>query len=247
FLSWFIMYLILLPVFLFVLYIGFTKWTTSQSSASGGLSHSDVFTLNMVAMELISVAGSCVTCYGFLSLNEGVAGFGGDTVIATMTGQMLFHSLTCVERYLAVVHPVIYLRLRKGGGVTIRNICIIFVWAFSVTYTLLYRVLNNYLFFVMAGLVLHFALLPLVAYCSVYVLCVLIRPKPGEQGGRKKQMDHSKRSTVYTMVAILGILLLRLITNLTNNSLLLHPHPWISDVCVILLSSVWPALPSSLV
>ncbi|KAJ0006100.1 hypothetical protein NQD34_013373, partial [Periophthalmus magnuspinnatus] len=211
FLSWFIMYLLLLPVFLFVLYIGFTKWTTSQSSASGGLSHSDVFTLNMVAMELISVAGSCITCYGFLSLNEGVAGFGEDTIVSTMTGQMLFHSLTCVERYLAVVHPVIYLRLRKGGGVTIRNICIIFVWAFSVTYTLLYRVIECHLFYVLSGLVLHFALLPLVAYCSVYVLCVLIRPKPGEQGWAKKQMDHSKRSTVYTMVAILGILLLRLI------------------------------------
>uniref|UniRef100_A0AAV2KML0 G-protein coupled receptors family 1 profile domain-containing protein n=1 Tax=Knipowitschia caucasica TaxID=637954 RepID=A0AAV2KML0_KNICA len=128
FLSWFIIYLLMLPLFLFVLYIGFNKWKKPQSSASGGLNHSDVFTLNMVTMEIISVVGTCVACYGFMKLNSEITSFGGDTVITTMTGQTLFHSLTCVERYLAVVHPVVYLRLKRGGGVIIKNISIIFVW-----------------------------------------------------------------------------------------------------------------------
>ncbi|KAJ4945170.1 hypothetical protein JOQ06_013706, partial [Pogonophryne albipinna] len=39
-------------------------------------------------------------------------------------GESLFHVLTCLERYLAVVRPIIYLRLRNVQGVRIRNISI---------------------------------------------------------------------------------------------------------------------------
>ncbi|KAJ0006102.1 hypothetical protein NQD34_013375, partial [Periophthalmus magnuspinnatus] len=210
-----IMYLLLLPVFLFVLYIGFSKRTTSQSSASGGLSHSDVFTLNIVAMEIICVFGSFFTCYGFLWDHREALELGGGVVITTTTiGQMLFHSLTCVERYLAVVRPVTYLRLRRGGGVTIRHICITFVWfssLFCCSLSFLASLSNRIhvrVFYSITGFVGSTALVPLVIYCSVSVLCVLIRPKPGEGGGDRWQIDQSKRTTVYTMLAILGALLL---------------------------------------
>ncbi|KAI3376422.1 hypothetical protein L3Q82_016443 [Scortum barcoo] len=61
-------------------------------------SHSDFFTLHMAALELISELGSA------------------------------FHILTCVERYLAVVHPVTYLGLKQSGGIRIRNISTGCVW-----------------------------------------------------------------------------------------------------------------------
>lgn len=124
FTAWFSVYLLLLPLFLLVLYVGFNKWKSPQSSASGGLSHSDVFTLHMVAMETISLTGSCVACCGFYMMNADITAVGGDTVVTTTIAHVLFHALTCVERYLAVVHPVTYLRLRREGGVTVRNVSI---------------------------------------------------------------------------------------------------------------------------
>uniref|UniRef100_A0AAV2KK15 Uncharacterized protein n=1 Tax=Knipowitschia caucasica TaxID=637954 RepID=A0AAV2KK15_KNICA len=117
---WLLVYVFFLPVFLFVLYIGFNKWKKPQSS--GGLSHSDVITLNMTSMEMVNIIGSFVALFGYYGSSKMALRVGVNTVFGTMTGQTLFHSLTSVERYLAVVHPVTYLRLKRGGGVIIKNI-----------------------------------------------------------------------------------------------------------------------------
>lgn len=59
---WFIVYLLFLPLFLFVLYIGFRKWQKQRCLTTGNISHSDVFTFHMVAMEMTSMVGACVVC-----------------------------------------------------------------------------------------------------------------------------------------------------------------------------------------
>ncbi|KAK2899526.1 hypothetical protein Q8A73_012655 [Channa argus] len=79
-------------------------------------SHSDILTYHSAAMELICVLGTSI------------------------------HILTCVERYLAIVHPVIYVGLRQSRGVRIRNVSI-----------------------------------------GLSVLCVLIRPGPGNMGVNREQ------------------------------------------------------------
>ncbi|TNN38146.1 hypothetical protein EYF80_051684 [Liparis tanakae] len=78
--------LLILPLCVYVIYLGFQRWRQQRSGTT--MSHSDVFTFHMVVVELF------------------------------------FHTLTCVERYLAVVHPVTYLGLKKGKGIRLRNISI---------------------------------------------------------------------------------------------------------------------------
>ncbi|KAI9531408.1 hypothetical protein NQZ68_041619 [Dissostichus eleginoides] len=118
----YVVYILLIPLFIFVLYIGFQRWRKCGSATT--TSHTDVFTFHMVILELIGVVGYTIYCYGIYSNQKCLIKVGTYVFSINLPGQTLFHLLTCVERYLAVVHPVIYLRLRQGGGVRIRNISI---------------------------------------------------------------------------------------------------------------------------
>ncbi|KAI9524359.1 hypothetical protein NQZ68_018096 [Dissostichus eleginoides] len=174
--------LLILPICIFALYLGFQRWR-QQSSTSSTTSHSDIFTFHMVLMELVDYIGSTLRIYAWY-------------------GRAYFHVLTCVERYLAVVHPVTYLSLKGQRGVRIRNICI-----------------------------------------GMSVLCVLIRPRPGEQGGDRTIVDQSKRRAFYTIVAILGVLLFRSCGNMA----LVVLNVFNEGICVMVVSESWFTLPSSLV
>lgn len=46
--------------------------------------------------------------------------------------RLLFHRLTCVEQYVVVMHPLIYLNLKTQRGVSTRNAIIAFVWLLSI-------------------------------------------------------------------------------------------------------------------
>ncbi|KAK7910074.1 hypothetical protein WMY93_014758 [Mugilogobius chulae] len=105
-----------------------------SNSMSMSISHSDVFTFHMMMLEMLLVLASALFIYGFYSKTDLITNIGILLVILCVTGQTNFHCLTCVDRYLAVVHPITYLRLKKRGGVTIRNIGIGVAWLLSCIY-----------------------------------------------------------------------------------------------------------------
>ncbi|KAK2863359.1 hypothetical protein Q5P01_002892 [Channa striata] len=114
---------LLLPLSLLVLFLGVQRWRRQRSFAT--TSHSDIFTYNSAALELIYVLGVisyyCGKEFRVLELMTlGYLYF----FSPVLPGETCFHILTCVERYLAVVHPVTYLTLRQSGGVRIRNISV---------------------------------------------------------------------------------------------------------------------------
>lgn len=120
-------------------------------------------------------------------------------------GDVWFNILTCVERYLAVVHPLIYLGLKHERGARIRNISIACVWLLSIG---MMGATAPYL----PGLpiapyvsTLVFASV-VVSFCSLSSLCGLIRPGPGDKGGEKKKVDQSKQRAFFTILAITGML-----------------------------------------
>lgn len=123
----------------------------------------------------------------------------------------MFHVLTCVEHFLAVVHPITYLSLRKKRVIRIRNVIIGCIWLFSFGVTII-MVLEN------SSLVVDFFLLTssmiIMSFCSLSVLCALISPGPGDQGRDQERVDQSKQRAFYTTVVILVVLLLRCACNL---------------------------------
>ncbi|KAJ0006171.1 hypothetical protein NQD34_013444, partial [Periophthalmus magnuspinnatus] len=230
-----------LPLFLYVLYVGYKRHRNQRSASVS--SHSDVITFHTVALELCSIGFSCLYLTGYYTGPTSWSTVGGSVASLGLVGQVLFHCLTCVERYLAVVHPITYLRLKKKGGVTIRNISIGCVWLLSLGNTCLKNVESVY---VAVWFMLALLSVTVTGFCSVSVIRVLIRPRPGERGGNRRILDQSKRFALETVVTILSVLLPRfvvyLIRSIFNILQVLAPLR-----CTIAMCWLWFGLPSSLV
>ncbi|GLD68574.1 uncharacterized protein AKAME5_001988700 [Lates japonicus] len=211
------------------------------------MSNSDFFTYNMAVMELIGVLTDAMNFYSyFTSIHEifSVTSFLGFYV---WYGQMLFPVMTCVDRYVAVVHPITYLRLRQGVRVHIRNISTVCVWLLGFEGPGLQFLMEEYsnriviasacqmVFFLMAML-----------FCSLSVLRVLIRPRPGEVGGERMRIHQSKQRAFRTIMIITGVLLLKFGGNLVCD-VVVSSHISGNLVCVLSVSRAWFSLPSSLV
>lgn len=231
--------LFLLPLFTLVLYLGHQRWRQQRSA----MSHTDLFTCHMVIIELMSVLGSALSCCSIL-IDLPVMMIPALYLLSiNLTGQMFFHMLTCVERYVAVVHPVIYLGLRQASGIRARNITIGCIWLLCFVFTgfmsLQYNILIMIPSFFLTALVLI-----IILFCCLSVLWVLIRPGPGEGGGSRLHASQSKLRAFYTIMAILGVLLLRVGGNMLHFVTYISPK---TDRCGLWLSTPWYCLPSTLV
>lgn len=232
--------LFLLPLFIYIFYIGYQQWRKQRFVAMAAMtSHSDVFTYNMVTLELIGVLGSLIYCSGAYTQQNNVILVGLLIFSLISPAQSLCHLLACVERYLAVVHPVTYLRLKQVGGFRIRNASIGGVWLISFGLNGLSIISNNN-FKTIFGLMFLFFEVVVVAFCSLSVLHILIRPGPGNVGRIRKHVDQTKQRAFCTIMVILGTLLLRFLS-----SLVLYFAK--KDVCLLMWVIAWFSLPSSLV
>lgn len=232
---------LLLPLSIFIIYHGHQQRQQRGSSSSATtINHFDCFMHHVVIIELIYVLGCTVCCCGIYRLNLSMIRVGDLTFSITWYGETCFHVLTCLERYLAVVHPVTYLSMRNERGVRIRNITTGCIWLFCFIELLLVA-LQMSLFLDMCLLVLS---LTVVSFCSLAVLWVLIRPGPGNNGSGRKGINKSKRKAFITIVAILGVLVVRFIFNFTWE--LVFSSEKLKG-CLILSWCTWFNLPSSLV
>ncbi|KAI9531402.1 hypothetical protein NQZ68_041613 [Dissostichus eleginoides] len=119
----------LIPLSFFVLRLGFQRWKQQRCGCSTAVTNlSDFVTYNLVVLELIAALGAAIAITGRLIGDPVVAKAGLLIWIFPWYGQMLFPILSCVERYLAVVHPITYLVLKQVSGVRIRNIATAYIW-----------------------------------------------------------------------------------------------------------------------
>lgn len=190
--------ILLLPVCTSVLFLGLQQWWRQRRSFT---SHSDLFTLHLAAMELFWVSGFfCIISDEFLFLKIGKC-----ACLVAFFGEIMFHVLTCVDRYLAVVHPVTYLGLKTSRGIRIRSVTIRCVWLLCFG-----------LACIDLGVDSSYASIPLlwllvlsimaISFCSFFVLWVLIRSGPG--AGNKDRIDQSKQRAFYTIMFLWSVLCL---------------------------------------
>jgi len=147
------------------------------------------FKLNLSVCEI----GICVTslifilCFWFPSLTTLMWFLMGISI----TGRPLFQCLMCVERYLAVVHPVTFLKFKP---LRYRVICCTVAWIITLcscilSMFLLPNTIEQTLFFTTQFLLF----LSIQLFCLVAVLRALKQSGPGERGREREEENHIKR------------------------------------------------------
>ena len=154
-------------------------------------------------------------------------------------GQLFYQCLTSIDRYLAVVHPIIYLRLRNRNAVKIIYISsgfalLLCAAVFFVMYECAFELLN------IPVLSLFVLSLIVVSFCSLSVLHALKRPVPGEGGGA----NQFKQRAFYTTMAILAVLLLWFVGILVGYALSISKAV---DSCLPIAIGYFFSLPGNLV
>ncbi len=114
------------------------------------------------------------------------------------SGRPLFASCVCFERYLAVIHPVTFLkykllRYRLAGTIlswlTVLVCCIILIW-----------VPHAAIYYVCFGMAFIWFLVQL--FCCVETLCGLLRPRPGERNQESSGVTSAKLKAVIIIIII---------------------------------------------
>lgn len=231
-----------LPVYIFILHLGFKQWWQQHPNAAT-TSNFDLFTYHLVLVELLNILFTIVACCGIYTKSNELLVAVSYLSIVTLIGQMLFHSLICLDRYLAIVHPVTYQSLKGQRWVRAKNIVIASVWLLSFLVTAIGLLGDSDISQFVTYLILAFELF-LIAAFSLSVLWVLIRPGPG--AGGKQHIDRSKLRAFYIVIAILVVLVFRLSWALISASLINSSNHSNRTKCKIALVTYWINMPSSL-
>lgn len=105
--------LVVLPLCVLILHIGVRRWRRGSSVA---VSHSDHFTYNIILTDLISLTGFVFTCCGVIAALPLLGLVGTYLFSLSLFAHVFLDILTCVKRYLAVVHPITYRNLKNAKG-----------------------------------------------------------------------------------------------------------------------------------
>lgn len=230
--------LLVVPHLIVILYVVLQRWWQQYPAPA---SHSDCIIFNMVIIELLSVFTTISFCIAYYTQLHIVMIVTSQLCFILICGQISFHILACLERYLAVVHPVIYMHPKKS---TIRGISILSSWLFNIG---LVFFINNEDFSII--IILYFVKLTfcliVVSFCSIAVLRVLRRPLEGRE--MKERVDQTRQKAFNTILAIMITLLIRFCGNLILISIFSSPVFNTTLQCRLIYSSFWFGLPSSLV
>ncbi len=222
----------------------YVLWLIIRGSGRGVAS--EFFNLNLSVSEIIN----SLNCLFFILSNWFSILFTLQMFLTGffITARPLFLCLMCVERYLAVVHPVIFLKYKP---LRYRVICCSVIWIITLG-----SCLCNVFILISFGINAHgwFSMLQFVVYlfiklfCLVAVLRALKQSGPGERGTERKEENHMKRrafyiiliTTVNMVILYVPIIISALFNNLTKLNI---QGVWFPGmICYLLAGFVQPAL-----
>lgn len=232
------------PFAVLVLFLGVRRWRRQQQGCLPAASHSDAFTYHVSVFELIHLLGYVLYYWGKFGGITKVAAVGEIVLRLTFFGPLVFHIMACVDRYLAVVYPVTYLRLRGSDGIKIQIIITVCVWLLSSSLGIfaILEVDHHHIFI----LVLLSISLVIISMFSVHILCALKHAGPDGVGvrGERGNVSQSRQRAARMVMAITGSLWLWFFGIFLPIILIYSGHEY---GCLVMLAGFWFSLPSNLV
>lgn len=235
-------FLFLVPLSCLVLINGIRQ--RQRASAATTISNCDLLT-NILALELIHLLACVMYCFGIYTSQYGLMKMGISVVYLVYHARLLFHCLTCVEQYVAVMHPLTYLNLKTERGVLARNTVIAFVWLVSLL-NLCFSYLYSDNIPMLPYLLLCAAGLTVISYCSLSVLRALARPGLSEVSGNRRKVDKVKKRAYVTIAAIAGAMYVKYIGTVTCMAVHTSPVLGYTKECMVLMLLFWFCVPSSI-
>nr|XP_055035552.1 C-C chemokine receptor type 8-like [Misgurnus anguillicaudatus] len=175
--------------------------------------------------------------------------FEGFLIGFCITGRPLVQCLICVERYLAVVHPVTFLKYKP---LRYKAICCTAAWIICLGSCLLcmFTITAHYDVYVWFLTWQLFVFLSIKLFCLSAVLRALKQSGPGERGREREEENHMKRRafnliliTTVTTVISYGPLTLTGLYNIVTHTYIDHPIVWVSSFsCFMVAGFVQPVL-----
>lgn len=232
--------LLLLPSCILIIKLGLQQWWRQRTTSSAPAAQSpvQVFNNSYAAMALLTILAQITCCCGIYT-DDVVLQFGYYLWCFAWFGEFFFHVLACLERYMAVVHPVAFLRLRGKRGLRIKNIALYCVWLLSFGGTPLVGLEDAFPHII---LFLVLGIFVVLTFFSLSVLCILLRPGPGQQGGKREKVDQSKQMAFYTIIVILGSESLKIFNNILWCVFSSSSH---QAKCSVIMSALWLSIPSA--
>lgn len=229
---------VLLPLLIITLSVVLQRWWQQYPAPA---SHSDCVIFNMAVIELLSLVAYIFFCVAYYTQVHDIMMVTSQLCFIFACGQITFHILSCLERYLAVVHPMTYMHPKRH---TIKRISIVCSWVSNLAQVFLINDedLNAIIKVYFTKQVIC---LIIMSYCSIAVLRVLRRPGVGREV--KKRVDQRNQRAFNTILTIMIMLFLRFCGNLISISVFHSPVFSTTLRCLFIDSSFWFGFPSSLV
>ncbi|XP_051955272.1 chemokine XC receptor 1-like [Xyrauchen texanus] len=206
---------------------------------------SEFFILNLSVCEFVDCLNSLflVLSVWFSSLMSAAAFFEG----FSLTGRPLFQCLMCVERYLAVVYPVTFLKYKP---LRYRVICSTAAWTICLCsclvcgFTMVFSSIVHMWF-----ILIQFLLVPsLQLFCLSAVLRALKQSGPGERGREKTKDSHVKRRAFHLILITTVSMIIMYIPYTISGFLTIVTQQYINAfwliglICYVLAGFVQPVL-----
>ena len=105
---------------------GYVLWLIA--SKSGSSVSSEFFALNLAVSDMFVCLFNVLVLLDSHFQHQALKGALKVFSVFLGAGRPLFQTCICLERYLAVIHPVVFLRYRVWWGVAIKNISVFFIF-----------------------------------------------------------------------------------------------------------------------
>lgn len=165
-------------------------WVLIQRQRNGF--SNDVYMLNLTIMDLIFNIFSIPGVLNYLVWTDYFYSAIADILYCfNMSGRPLLMACVCVDCYMAVVHPITYIKRRHSSY---RLVACAAIWGFTFLFGML-MIFNRSLFTSSYAVIPYLLSLPIIATCDLAILYTLKKPDPS----RRSEVHPQKQRALQTI------------------------------------------------